>query len=83
MTISLKQSLAGLAAAIAIAAAFIAPKEGLRLIAYRDIVGVPTICYGETRDVEMGDVKTKAECDAMLQKRVEEFAVTLAPCMQG
>ena len=29
--------------------------EGLRLEAYRDAAGVPTIGYGHTKDVEMGD----------------------------
>ena len=29
--------------------------EGLRLEAYRDAAGVPTIGYGHTRDVRMGD----------------------------
>ena len=29
--------------------------EGLRLEAYRDAAGVPTIGYGHTREVEMGD----------------------------
>ena len=29
--------------------------EGLRLTAYRDAAGVPTIGYGHTKDVRMGD----------------------------
>ena len=47
----LKKS-AGLAAvAIAIVGGF----EGLRTVAYRDQVNIPTICFGETRGVQMGD----------------------------
>jgi lysozyme len=55
--------------------------EGLRTVAYRDSVGVPTICYGETLGVHMGDVSTKAACDAMLVKRVAEFDRSLAQCV--
>ncbi|QXC49521.1 lysozyme [Agrobacterium salinitolerans] len=50
----------------------IKPWEGIHLTAYRDIVGVPTICWGETKGVTMGMRKTLAECDAMLRKRVIE-----------
>lgn len=48
----------------------IKPWEGIHLTAYRDIVGVPTICWGETKGVKMGMTKTLAECDAMLRARV-------------
>lgn len=69
------------AGAIAIAAAIIAPWEGVELRAYRDIVGVPTICYGETRGVDMGDVATLEECSTMLAVAVREFATAIAPCL--
>ncbi|MER5172677.1 glycoside hydrolase family protein, partial [Thioclava kandeliae] len=51
---------AGVAAAIALAITTIAPWEGRELRAYRDIVGIPTICFGETEGVKMGDVATEA-----------------------
>lgn len=47
--------------------------EGLREVAYRDPVGIPTICFGETKGVHMGDVKTEAGCRAMLGTRLQEF----------
>lgn len=72
---------AGAAGAIAIAVAFIGPWEGRELRAYRDIVGVPTICYGETRGVQMGDTATAEECTTMLAKGVAEFAAGIAPCL--
>ncbi|MBD9390115.1 lysozyme [Agrobacterium sp. AGB01] len=50
----------------------IKPWEGIHLVAYLDIVGVPTICYGETKGVFLGMRKTLAECEAMLLKRVIE-----------
>lgn len=56
-----------------IAVAFIGRWEGLRLKAYLDIVGVPTVCYGETKGVKMSDSYTKAECDAMLAREVHDY----------
>lgn len=69
------------AGAIAIAIAFIAPREGEELRAYRDIVGVPTICYGETRGVQMGDTATHAECTTMLAEAVADFERQMRPCV--
>lgn len=72
---------AGAAAAVAIATAVIAPWEGVELRAYRDIVGVPTLCYGETRGVKIGDSATLAQCQTMLARGVAEFEVTIRPCL--
>lgn len=69
------------AVVIATATPFIAKWEGLSLVAYRDIVGVPTVCYGETRGVQMGDRYTKQECEDMLRKSVAEYYTKLEPCM--
>ncbi len=66
---------AGLAALLAI------PAEGLREKAYRDPVGIPTICFGSTLGVKMGDVATEKSCRERLTvdmltavTRVERFA---------
>lgn len=47
--------------------------EGLRLRAYKDIVGVWTIGYGHTRGVLPGETITKAEADVMLRRDLESF----------
>jgi lysozyme len=69
-------ALAGSSAALA--ASIVAPvtlhHEGMRLKAYLDPVGIPTICVGETQNVRMGDVKTEAECNAMFEARLGYFA---------
>jgi lysozyme len=44
------------------------PHEGLRLVAYLDPVGVPTICAGITKGVRLGDIATPRECDAREQQ---------------
>jgi GH24 family phage-related lysozyme (muramidase) len=38
--------------------------------AYRDIVGVPTLCFGETKGVRMGDRATDTECRRKLERRL-------------
>lgn len=44
--------------------------EGLSLVPYRDLAGVLTICYGETKGVAVDDRYTQAECQAMLAREV-------------
>lgn len=67
------------AATIALVGTF----EGLRTVAYRDPVGIPTICFGETRNVHMGDVKTKEECKTMLADRLGEFERGINACLKN
>ena len=77
-----KMITAGVAAAvIATSTPFIAKWEGLSLVAYRDIVGVPTVCYGETRGVLMSDRYTKKQCEDMLKASVAEYYEKLQPYM--
>lgn len=51
----------------------IARSEGCRLTAYRDIVGVVTIGWGETRGVKMGDTWTQKQADERLLESLQEF----------
>ena len=46
--------------------------EGLRLSAYRDSGGVPTIGYGHTKNVEMDDVITQEQAEDFLRNDVHE-----------
>ena len=71
---------AGAVAAAAIAG-FVGPWEGLRTTAYQDIVGVWTVCYGETRGVGPGDAYTAAECDTQLARAVDEYRDDLTACL--
>ena len=72
----------GLAAAIALASAtLIKPWEGLELTAYPDVVGVWTVCYGETQGVKPGMKFTQQQCEEKLAKRVlEDYAQPLNAC---
>lgn len=66
---------------VAIAVVVVGAFEGLSLSAYPDVVGVPTICYGETKGVAIGDNKTKAQCDQMLSARLVEFNEGVNSCL--
>ena len=63
----------GITAAVLIATPFIAKHEGLRNWAYLDPISKPTICYGSTVGVRMGDYKTTKQCDELLEKEVLQF----------
>lgn len=53
--------------------------EGLSLTAYKDSVGVPTICYGETKGVKMGQRATLSDC----QRQLIESAGAHAKALDG
>jgi len=71
------------AAALAIATALAAPAEGLRQWAYRDPVGLPTICFGSTQGVKMGDFRTVPECKALLSKEMSDVVSRVDTCRPG
>jgi len=47
--------------------------EGCRLHAYLDAVGVPTIGYGSTLGVTMGDTITQEQAETLLLEDLERF----------
>lgn len=51
--------------------------EGLRLEAYLDSVDVPTIGYGHTRGVKLGQTITQEQADAFLEEDIHEFELAI------
>jgi len=85
VTSAAKKALAGSAAVIALACAFIQPWEGLWLTAKVDKIGTGrpvTACYGETEGVKLGQRFTKQQCDEMLAKKLPRYAAEIAPCIR-
>lgn len=80
-----KIALAGSASAIAIAVTvLIQPWEGRSLIAYRDMVGVLTICDGDTTDVHPGMKVTPADCDQRTWGKIQrDYLPPLEKCIPG
>lgn len=71
-----------MATVIAISLPMVQQHEGLRTDAYLDPVGIPTICFGETLGVKMGDSATPEECQEMLIPRMEGFLREMRACTQ-
>lgn len=59
----------------------IANHEGYRGNAYKDVVGVPTIGFGETKDVKMGQVTTPERALVRLLASADEHAKGMAQCI--
>lgn len=57
--------------------AVIQHNEGLSLTAYKDSAGVPTICYGETKGVQMHQKRTLTQCQEQLIRSAGEHAKAL------
>jgi GH24 family phage-related lysozyme (muramidase) len=71
------------AIALALATALAVPMEGLRQYAYKDPPGIPTICFGSTQGVKMGDFRTVPECKALLTKEMSDVISTVDKCRPG
>ena len=67
---------------LALAVAAVGAYEGYSGTAYLDVVDVPTICYGETRDVHLGQQKSRSECDELFSKRLVEFNDGVNSCVK-
>lgn len=79
----LKKTGVGLTVAGSLAVGIVGAWEGLRTKAYRDVVGIPTVCFGETRGVKMGDQYTVDECKAMLGDALVEFETNMRRCLNN
>lgn len=73
-----------IAAAIALAIPFVAAFEGYSGHAYRDSVGVLTICYGQTAadGANFNKVYTEAECRQMLGKDLVRYNAMVDACVK-
>ncbi|HGM6996143.1 lysozyme [Serratia marcescens] len=72
--------------AIAIATAMLGGHDGLegrRYVAYRDVVGVLTVCDGHTgADIFLGKRYSDAECDALLKSDLQKVARIVDPAIK-
>ena len=66
---------------VALAIAVVGAFEGYSATAYPDVIGVPTICYGETKGVHLGDKATRAQCGEKLSSRLVEFNEGVSSCI--
>ena len=79
----MKSRLAKSAAVMGTCIVIVGGFEGLRRAAYLDPVGIPTVCFGETRGVKLGDRYTTQQCKDMLGKRLLEFEQGINKCLKN
>ena len=85
MAVDRKAVALGVTTASVALASFVAHWEGDRRTAYADKLayGVPSVCNGHTGpDVRVGDVWSKEQCDAVLQKNIEKHSTGLLKCVK-
>lgn len=63
------------AGSLAMAVSVVGYFEGRQLIGYVDPVGIPTVCYGHTATAVVGQARSAAECEALLQ---QDLGIALA-----
>lgn len=57
--------------------------EGTEYVPYRDVVGIWTVCTGDTKNVTPGRVYTKAECEERLERQLIAHAKPVMECVPG
>lgn len=69
---------------IAACAVLVGGFEGLSTTTYHDKLahGLPTVCYGETEGVKMGDHYTKQECLDMLANKLPRYWQEIEPSIR-
>jgi lysozyme len=70
------------AAWITLCVACVAGFEGLRTSTYFDVGGIPTVCFGETKNIKVGDKFTPEQCKNMLGDRlIRDFGPGVDKCV--
>lgn len=67
-----------IAAMVAVATPIYVQHEGTKTLPYKDIVGVWTVCSGDTRNVHPGVRETPESCRLRTEKILEEFGTSVA-----
>lgn len=71
------------AAWVAIAVACVACFEGLRQTSYLDPISIPTICYGETKGVKLGQYATLEQCNGLLAESLQIANKAVDSCVKA
>lgn len=71
---------ATIAAVIALASPLFMHFEGNRAAPYKDVGGVPTVCYGHTGDVQ-DRAYSRAECDTLMGRDLLDANAAVARCI--
>lgn len=69
------------AASVAVLVPTVQSWEGREHKPYRDIVGIWTVCDGDTKNVVPGEVQTDEECDLRLERQLIAHARPVLQCV--
>lgn len=69
------------AAAVAVLVPTVQRWEGVEHVPYRDIVGIWTVCYGDTNNVVPGRRETQEQCEARLERQLIAHAKPVLECV--
>lgn len=69
------------AAAVLVAVPTVQGWEGRENVPYRDIVGIWTVCDGDTKNVVPGQRQSDAQCDARLERQLIAHARPVLACV--
>jgi lysozyme len=84
MATRLKSKTAGAVTALGLLAiAVVGNYEGLRLKAYKDVIGVWTACYGETKGIKPGMRFTKEQCDIIFIESLQRHEAVMRSCLNN
>jgi len=80
-----KKTLVGVvgAATAALLVSVVPQFEGIRHVGYRDPIGIPTKCMGDTTNVVVGQRYSEAECRASLEQQLIVHAEPVLKCTPG
>lgn len=76
-TIRNNKGKSAVSAVMLLATPLVAQYEGLRTKAYLDPIGIATVCYGETENIELGMEFTTTQCTQMLAAKLGTFAIAV------
>lgn len=73
-----------IAGTILLAVPVVSQSEGLWLVAKPDRLahGIPTVCFGETEGVKIGDRYTKEQCEQMLANKLPRYLNEIDRCIK-
>lgn len=77
----LKTAVGAMTAVGLLTTAFVTNWEGIRLYAYRDVIGVWTACQGITKDIKPGMKFTRSQCDALFIDELAKHEAGMRACL--
>lgn len=83
MASRLKTAAGAITAIGVLAGAFVTNWEGIKLYAYKDVIGVWTACQGLTKGIKPGMKFTREQCDVLFIEALTEHEAGMRKCLKA